>query len=154
LSTEDMNTMHEQNGSVSFANDVVATIAGLATVEIKGVAGMSGGFSGGLAELLGRKNLTKGVKVEVGKEECAIDLFVVVEYGSDIPAMCKKIQSAVKKAVETMTGLRNRNECAHSGRTRRQRTQTGRHQARALINWRGMPRGLFWRWGSKPCVFS
>jgi len=101
-----MNTMHEQNGSVSFANDVVATIAGLATVEIKGVAGMSGGFSGGLAELLGRKNLTKGVKVEVGKEECAIDLFVVVEYGSDIPAMCKKIQSAVKKAVETMTGLR------------------------------------------------
>ena len=98
--------MHEKNGSVSFANDVVATIAGLATVEIKGVAGMSGGFSGGLAELLGRKNLTKGVKVEVGKEECAIDLFVVVEYGSDIPAMCKKIQTNVKKAVETMTGLR------------------------------------------------
>ena len=67
---------------------------------------MSGGFSGGLAELLGRKNLTKGVKVEVGKEECAVDLFVVVQYGADIPTMCKKVQTNVKKAVETMTGLR------------------------------------------------
>ena len=101
-----MNTRQEQHGNVSFANDVIATIAGLATVEIDGIAGMSGGFSGGLAELLGRKNLTKGVKVEVGKEECAIDLYVVVDYGSDIPAMCKKIQTNVKKAVETMTGLR------------------------------------------------
>ncbi len=106
MSTNNINTREEQNGSVSFANDVVATIAGLATIEIEGVAGMSGGFSGGLAELLGKKNLTKGVKVEVGKEECAIDLFIVVEYGSDIPSMCKKIQSNVKKGVETMTGLR------------------------------------------------
>ena len=106
MSTNDMNTRQEQNGSVSFANDVVATIAGLATVEIEGVAGMSGGFSGCLAELLGRKNLTKGVKVEVGKEECAIDLFIVAQYGSDIPDVCTKIQTNVKKAVETMTGLR------------------------------------------------
>lgn len=106
MSNNDMNTREEQHGSVSFANDVVATIAGLATIEIEGVAGMSGGFSGGLAELLGRKNLTKGVKVEVGKEESLIDLFIVVKYGSDIPAMCKKIQENVKKAVETMTGLR------------------------------------------------
>ena len=106
MSTNDMNTREEPNGSISFANDVVATIAGLATVEIEGVAGMSGGFSGGLAELLGKKNLTKGVKVEVGKEECAVDLFVVVDYGSEIPSMCEKIQANVKKAVETMTGLR------------------------------------------------
>ncbi len=106
MSTNDMNTREEQNGSISFANDVVATIAGLATIEVEGVAGMSGGFSGGLAELLGRKNLTKGVKVEVGKEECAIDLFIVVDYGVEIPLMCEKIQSSVKKAVETMTGLR------------------------------------------------
>ena len=106
MSTNDMNTREEQNGSISFANDVVATIAGIATVEVEGVAGMSGGFSGGLAELLGRKNLTKGVKVEIGKEECAVDLYIIVEYGSEIPDMCRKIQSSVKKAVETMTGLR------------------------------------------------
>ena len=101
-----MNTREEQNGSISFANDVVATIAGLAAIEVEGVAGMSGGFSGGLAELLGRKNLTKGVKVEIGKEECAIDLFIVVDYGVEIPLISEKIQANVKKAVETMTGLR------------------------------------------------
>ncbi len=101
-----MNIREEQNGSVSFANDVIATIAGLATIEIEGVAGMSGGFSGGLAELLGRKNLTKGVKVEVGKEECAIDVFIVVDYGVEIPKISAKIQASVKKAVETMTGLK------------------------------------------------
>ena len=106
MSTNDMNTREEQNGSISFANDVVATIAGLATIEIDGVAGMSGGLSGGLAELLGKKNLTKGVKVEIGKEECAVDLFLIVEYGSNIPEMCKNIQTNVRKAVETMTGLR------------------------------------------------
>jgi uncharacterized alkaline shock family protein YloU len=102
----DINTREEQNGSISFANDVVATIAGLATIEIEGVAGMSGGFSGGLAELLGRKNLTKGVKVEVGREECAVDLFIIVDYGCDIPSMCKAIQTNVAKTVENMTGLR------------------------------------------------
>lgn len=106
MSTNDMNTREEQNGSISFANDVVATIAGLATIEVEGVAGMSGGFSGGLAELLGRKNLTKGVKVEIGKEECAIDLYIVVDYGIEIPVISEKIQVNVKKAVETMTGLR------------------------------------------------
>ena len=106
MSTNEMNTREEQNGSVSFANDVIATIAGLATIEVEGVAGMSGGFSGGLAELLGRKNLTKGVKVEVGNEECAIDVSIVVEYGVEIPLVSGKIQANVKKAVETMTGLR------------------------------------------------
>lgn len=106
MGANEMNTREEQNGSISFANDVVATIAGLATVEIEGVAGMSGGLSGGLAELLGRKNLTKGVKVEVGKEECAVDVFIIVDYGVEIPQVSEKIQASVKKAVETMTGLR------------------------------------------------
>lgn len=106
MSANEMNTREEQNGSISFANDVVATIAGLATIEIEGVAGMSGGLSGGLAELLGKKNLTKGVKVEVGKEECAVDVFIVVDYGVEIPSVSEKIQASVKKAVETMTGLR------------------------------------------------
>ena len=56
-------------GTISYANDVIAIIAGLAATEIAGIAGMSGGISSGIAELLGRKNLTKGVKVEVGTEK-------------------------------------------------------------------------------------
>ena len=68
----------EKNGTISFADDVIATIAGLAATEIEGVAGMSGGIMGGIAELLGKRNLTKGVKVEVAQEETTIDLSVIV----------------------------------------------------------------------------
>jgi len=92
-------------GSIKIANDVVSTIAGLAATEIEGVAGMSGGVVNGIAEILGRKNFTKGVKVEVGEKEVAIDLYIIVEYGVRIPDVAWKIQENVKKAVENMTGL-------------------------------------------------
>jgi len=95
----------ENYGKVTFADEVVAIIAGLAATEIPGVAAMSGGIAGGIAEKLGRKNLAKGVKVEVGEKETAIDLFIVVEYGVRIPEIAWNIQENVKKAVENMTGL-------------------------------------------------
>lgn len=93
-------------GTISYADGVIAIIAGLAAVDIPGVAGMSGGISNDIAEMLGRKNLTKGVKVEVGNEEAAIDLLVVVEYGYKIGEVAHSIQENVKSAIETMTGLR------------------------------------------------
>lgn len=93
-------------GRITFADDVIATIAGLAATEIEGVAAMSGGVVDGIAKMLGGKNLTKGVKVEVGNEEVAIDLYVVINYGTCIREVAEAIQNAVKKAVETMTGLR------------------------------------------------
>lgn len=93
-------------GTIKIANDVVAIIAGLAATEIKGVAGMSGGIAGGIAEMLGRKNLAKGVKVEVGVKETAIDLFVIVDFGISIAAVAEQIQHSVKEMVESMTGLK------------------------------------------------
>lgn len=92
-------------GTIKIANEVVAIIAGLAATEIEGVAGMSGGIAGGIAELLGRKNLTKGVKVEVGEKEAAVDIFIVVNFGVRVPDVAIKIQENVKKAIERMTGL-------------------------------------------------
>lgn len=92
-------------GSVKISNDVVAIIAGVAATEVKGVAGMSGGITGGITEMLGMKNLSKGVKVEVGDKETAIDLFIIVEYGSNITEVGKEVQENVKASVETMTGL-------------------------------------------------
>lgn len=58
-----------ESGTVRIADDVVAVIAGLAATEVEGVAGMSGGIAGGITEMLGRKNLSKGVKVEVGRRK-------------------------------------------------------------------------------------
>ena len=93
-------------GKVIFAPDVIATIAGLAASDIKGVAGMSGGMVDGFAQMLGRKNLTKGVKVEVGTEETAVDVSVIIEYGYRIQEVCASIQQSIKSSIENMTGLR------------------------------------------------
>jgi uncharacterized alkaline shock family protein YloU len=92
-------------GTIKIADDVVKVVAGLAAMDIKGVAGMSGGFAGGIAELLGRKNLSRGIKVEVGEKEAAIDLSVIIDYGVRIPDVAAQIQESVKSAVERMTGL-------------------------------------------------
>ncbi len=92
-------------GSIRIADDVVRIIAGLAASEVSGVVSMSGGMVGGIAEKLGRKNLSKGVKVEVGEKEAAVDLYIVVEYGSSIPEVAARIQDTVKSAIERMTGL-------------------------------------------------
>lgn len=93
-------------GLIKIADEVVAIIAGLAATEVEGVAGMSGGVSAGIAEMLGRKNLSKGVKVEVGEKEAAIDLYVIVEFGAKIPDVAQLIQQKVKDAIENMTGLK------------------------------------------------
>jgi uncharacterized alkaline shock family protein YloU len=92
-------------GSIRIANEVVRIIAGLAASEVKGVVGMSGGVVDGFAELVKKKNLAKGVKVEVGEKQAAVDLFVIIEYGSKIPDIAYLIQENVKKAIESMTGL-------------------------------------------------
>ncbi|GAB6099032.1 Asp23/Gls24 family envelope stress response protein [Halanaerocella petrolearia] len=92
-------------GAIRIANEVVSIIAGLAATEVEGVAGMSGGLAGGIAEMLGRKNLSKGVQVEVGETETAIDLYVIMKYGVKIPEVAWNIQDNVKQAIEGMTGL-------------------------------------------------
>ncbi len=92
-------------GAIRIANEVVGIIAGLAATEVDGVAGMSGDFAGGIAEMLGRKNLSKGVEVEVGETEAAVDLYLIMEYGVKIPDVSWEIQENVKQAIESMTGL-------------------------------------------------
>ncbi len=102
---DDIQSAVNEIGAIKITDEVVAIIAGIAATEVPGVAGMSGGIAGGIAEALGRKNLSKGVKVEAGEKEAAIDLYIIVEYGFRIPDVAWSIQEKVKKAVETMTGL-------------------------------------------------
>ncbi len=92
-------------GSIRIADEVVSIIAGLAATELDGIAGMSAGLVGGIAEILGRKNFAKGVKVEVGEKEAAVDLYIIVKYGVRIPDVALAAQENVKQAIETMTGL-------------------------------------------------
>ncbi|MHB1391750.1 MAG: Asp23/Gls24 family envelope stress response protein [Clostridia bacterium] len=95
----------DKYGNVKIADDVVAIIAEIAAKEVKGVYAMSGGIADSITEILGKKNPSKGVKVEVGEKEAAIDLYIVVDYGVRIPDVSWQVQENVKKAVETMTGL-------------------------------------------------
>lgn len=95
-----------ENEGIKISNDVVAVIAGVAVSEVPGVAGMAGGFAGGITEVFsGKKNLAKGIKVDVEETQAKIDVNIIVEYGSRIPDVAFEIQNRVKKAVESMTGL-------------------------------------------------
>ena len=97
----------ESNANIKISDDVIAVIAGVAASEVQGVAEMSGGFAGGISEVLsGKKNLSKGIKVESGEKETKIDVNIIVEYGIRIPDVAFEIQNRVKKAVESMTGLK------------------------------------------------
>ena len=100
-------TIHENVniGEVRVADEVVAIIAGLAATEVEGVESMAGDITNELVSKLGMKNLSKGVKINVGEESVAVDLALNIKYGSEIPAVSKKVQEKVKSAIETMTGL-------------------------------------------------
>lgn len=96
----------EGNDTIKIANDAVATYAGIAVAEVPGVYGMAGGFAGITEALSGRKNLAKGIKVEVTEKNARIDVNIIVEYGARIPDVAFEIQTRVKKSVESMTGLK------------------------------------------------
>lgn len=105
--TANMDEISLGANNIKIADDVVAVIAGMAVSEIQGVANMAGGFAGGISEVLsGKKNFAKGIKVDVGEKETKIDVNIIVEYGTRIPDVAYEIQTKVKKAVETMTGLK------------------------------------------------
>lgn len=97
--------MTDGNGVIRISDDVVATVAGLAALETPGIAAMSGGISEGWAKRLSGKHVQRGVSVEVGEREAAIDLRVIVHYGVAIHDVCWQLQERVKDAVQTMTGL-------------------------------------------------
>ena len=95
----------EEKSSVVISPDVVSSIAGVSANEVEGVFGMYQGIAGGIAEILGRKNNNRGIKVEITDNTCVIDLYVIVNYGYRIPNVATEIQENVKNNVETMTGL-------------------------------------------------
>ena len=95
-----------ENG-IEISNDVIAVISGVAVSEVQGVASMAGGFAGGISEVFsGKKNMAKGIKVDVTENTAKIDVNIIVEYGSRIPDVAFEIQNRVKKSVEGMTGLK------------------------------------------------
>jgi len=99
--------MAVEEAGITIADDAVAIIAGKAVSEVEGISSMSGGFAGGITEVLsGKKNLAKGIRVESEGKNVKIAVNIIVEYGTRIPDVAFEIQNRVKKNVETMTGLK------------------------------------------------
>lgn len=106
-SIEKVEEENNQENGIEISTDVIAVISGVAVSEVQGVAGMAGGFAGGISEVFsGKKNLAKGIKVEKTEDSAKIDVNIIVEYGSRIPDVAFEIQNRVKKAVESMTGFK------------------------------------------------
>lgn len=94
----------EEHGSITYATEVISTIVGVATTEVEGVSSMAGTST--ISDILGRgKNVSRGVRVEVGAEEVSVDISIIVDYGMPIQKVCQNVQDNVVKSIETMTGL-------------------------------------------------
>ena len=99
-----INGLETALGQLKVTNEVIAILAGIAAMEEDGVYAMSGGITGELAQALGIKNLSKGVKIETDEEGIHVNIYVIVELGVRIPEVAWSIQEKVKKMVEKMTG--------------------------------------------------
>lgn len=99
--------IHENGkvGEVQIADEVVAVIAGLAATEVRGVSATSGNATNEFTGKLGKKNLSKGVKVLVNSDAVSVDMALTLDYGFGIPETAKQVQEKVKLAIENMTGL-------------------------------------------------
>jgi len=90
---------------IKIAAEVIATIAGISASEIEGVSSMSGGIADGIASILGKKNMGKGVKVDLNEKDVTIDLSIIVQYGCKIHNVARNVQETVRAAISDMTDL-------------------------------------------------
>lgn len=102
---------NEVKNDVQVAEEVIASIAGIAMKDIKGVAKLAGGFAEGISEAFGKKNLGKGIKVEINDKEVKIEVNIIIQYGVKIPELASQIQEKVTADVETMSGFKVAGVC-------------------------------------------
>jgi uncharacterized alkaline shock family protein YloU len=94
-------------GRIKIAKDVVAMVAGNAATECYGLVGMaSRSVQDGIAELLGRESLSRGVVIDSSGDSLEIELYIIVEYGVNIPEVARNVVEKVRYTMETMLGLK------------------------------------------------
>ena len=98
-------TNHTEKGNISISEDVVVVMVNAAIAEIEGVSGLSNPTSTDIAELLGIKNASKGIKISSDDDILTVDVVIMVRYGYGVTVTAKKVQEQVAASVESMTGL-------------------------------------------------
>lgn len=95
----------DELGNIHIAEEVLAAVAASAAAEVPGVSGLAANFGADIAELLGKKNQGKGVRILVEEDKVTVDLAILMAYGHKIPEVGKAVQENVKTTVESITGL-------------------------------------------------
>ena len=99
-------TIPDEKGSINISEDVIAAITGNAISEMDGIAAFSNTAGSDLGELIGKKSVSKGIRVSFDEQSISIDVTVMVRYGENITAVCKKAQEAIAVAVDSITGVK------------------------------------------------
>ena len=94
-----------ENGSINISEDVISTMVRTAITEIDGVAGISNNAGAELAELIGIKTVSKGIKVQIVDDTIKVDAVILVRYGCNIVNVAKEVQNSVTEAVQAITGI-------------------------------------------------
>ena len=99
--------MSNQLGKVYVSNEVIANVAGMAAMEVFGLVGMASRkqFKDGIAELLGKENLSKGIEVRNEDEEITIDMYIIVSYGTKISEVAHNAQQKVIYTLNNTLGI-------------------------------------------------
>ena len=95
----------DELGKIHISEEVLAAITAAAALDVEGVSGLAANLGSDIAELLGKKNLAKGVHVRMEDDKVEVELSVLMGYGHTIPEIGRAIQDGVKSAIESMTGL-------------------------------------------------
>ena len=96
----------EARGELTFDNDVIKKIIGQALENVSGLLAVDGGFFSNLTDkLINTDNVTSGVNIEVGKEQVAVDLNIIVEYKKNVPEIFEEIKRVITTDINKMTGL-------------------------------------------------
>lgn len=95
----------DEMGTIHIADDVLAVIAASAALEVEGVSSLAANLSTDLAELMGRKVYSKGVRLLVHEGRVVLDISILIKYGYSIPEVAKKVQDAVMTAVTNTSGM-------------------------------------------------
>jgi uncharacterized alkaline shock family protein YloU len=95
----------DELGTIHISEDVLAVIAAAAALEVEGVSALAANLGSDIAELLGKKNLAKGVRIQVAEETVTVDVSVMVRFGYAIPEVARAVQEAVRNSVESMSSL-------------------------------------------------